>query len=216
MIPANIKWIVDFSLGDGGIYYNDTKLPIYQETHSEKQTEYINHKKDVLLSLGYNMSIYNYSIRGYRCVRLRSKTHKDFDTAHKWIYNKNRKSIDKALLRQLDARSLAYYYMDDGDVNKKHTIIDNITYTKAAHYRLATLNMSISELELFRLWLLEKFNIQSNKYQQGNGYRLYISRTESKDIFREIIEPYIVPSMMYKINIPHTFKDAMNLSTLRD
>ena len=216
MIPVNIKWIIDFSLGDGGIYYINTKLPIYQETHSAKQIEYINHKKDILSNLGYDMSTYEYDVKEYRCVRIRSKTHKDFDTAHKWIYNKNRKSIDKALLHQLDARSLAYYYMDDGDVNKKHTVIDNIKYTKAGHYRLATHNMSINELELFRLWLLEQFNIQSNKYQQGNGYRLYISRTESKDIFREIIKPYIVPSMMYKINIPHTYKDAMNISALRD
>jgi hypothetical protein len=80
---------------------------------------------------------------------------------------------------------LAYWYMDDG--------------TKHCYgYRILTCGFSLEENNLLAKALLVKFDLKVNIHKQRSYYLLYIT-AGSKNRFKELVEPYIVPSMRYKL-----------------
>lgn len=226
MIPENIKCIIDFTLGDGYISYIETgkRQARLKIDHSIKQREYLWHKIEVLNSYGFygHESIQTRVIKGkeYQTVSYVTKVYPEITTAHKWMYNSGRKAIDNALIRQLDAKSLAYWFMDDGSGPKTYrssSIVNGKRYTykysepKIERYTLATYNCTRDELQLIQNWLFQKYNIITHvkldkRAKTCLGAFLSIDNIDNKDIFRSIIQPYIIPSMKYKIEGAHTFK----------
>ena len=45
------------------------------------------------------------------------------------------------------------------------------------------------------------FGLKSSERKQKDGYQIYVSSVESFERFKEIIEPYVLDSMRYKIPI---------------
>jgi hypothetical protein len=80
---------------------------------------------------------------------------------------------------------LAYWHMDDG--SKKGD----------SGYNLYTCGFSLDENNELSKALQHKFGLEARVRVEG-GNRLYIPAA-SKQKFRELIEPYIVPSMRYKL-----------------
>ena len=218
MLPSNIKLIVDFTLGDGWIGYHSKthSLPYMRLEHGQKQVFYAKHKEQRLLNAGYELSSRLYSPKtgknvGKYYYQINTDQHKDFDTARKWMYNKNKKRIDRALLRQLDAESLAYLFMDDGsakhrqyNVNKDKSRI-YFEQPRTFAYRIATMSFSYEENVLLLQWLKEKFDIEARLEKAYNSFGIIMFNTESKDKFRDTIKQYITEDMLYKIQAPHTF-----------
>ena len=73
-------------------------------------------------------------------------------------------------------------YMDDG-------------YKTQCSYGIATNCFTIEELNKFRIFLLEKFNLETSIHK---GNRLYILAKSAKR-FTELISPYICNCMKYKL-----------------
>lgn len=218
MLPSNIKLIVDFALGDGWIGYHHagSKSPYLRIEHSQKQIFYAQHKEQRLLNAEYELSSRLYTPKTGKNVgkfyyQVNTRQHKDFDTARKWIYNKNKKTIDRALLRNLDSESLAYLFMDDGSAKHSQYNINkdkSRTYferPKTHCYRLATMCFSYDENLLLLAWLKEKFDIIAKIERKYNSFGIIIFGTENKDKFRSTISPYITEDMLYKIQAPHTY-----------
>lgn len=221
-----VKTLIDFTLGDGSISFplTEKRSARFKLEHSIKQREYLWHKAEILRDLGLDGSetIQEKHIKGktYQTVAYVTKTHTDILTARKWTYNQRRKTIDSALLRQLDARSLAYWFMDDGSgsrTKKSTSKVNGKRYTyyypehKIERYTLATYNCTLDELHLIQDWLQEKFSVQTHikldhRAETCLGAFLSIDGVENKDTFRSVIEPYVIPSMRYKIEGHHTFK----------
>lgn len=222
MLPDNIKTIVDFTLGDGWIGYRSKthKLPYMRIEHGQAQVFYAKHKQRILETLGYDLSARLYMSttkrnHGRYYYQINTFQHKDFDTARKWTYNRNLKVVDKALLRNLDAKSLAYWFMDDGcaklsnynqNKDKSRKYFENY---KTHCYKLSTNNFSYEEHTLILAWLKEKFDITAKIEKSMGSYCTLIFGTENKDRFRSTVEPYIIDDMRYKISHPHTF-DGMS------
>jgi len=206
----SIKTIIDFTLGDGylGFATTGSKHARLKLGHSIKQRDYVQHKAMRLREYGYTVR----ELQTDRTYTALTNSHADFTLAHKWLYNKRIKTIDKALLRQLDAESLAYWFMDDGSIStlQANTLRngDVIRYQtkKIKAYELYTNNFTYDEVVLIQDWLRTTFDVISHMYNK-RGYYLVVGDITSKDNFRNAIESFIIPSMRYKVQYPHTFRD---------
>ena len=102
---------------------------------------------------------------------------------YKSFYKNGKKIIPIDLLHKFTARSLAYMFMDDG--------------CKAAHgYTIATNCFTKEEITEFRKFLLDKFNLETSMYESNNVLRI---RAKSMNNFKELVSPYIHPTMLYKL-----------------
>ena len=107
------------------------------------------------------------------------------------FYKNNVKYISDVLSNSLTPRAIAYWYMDDG--NKSSNVC----------YVLSTCSFTEDEHNILINIFLEKYEIQVvMKYSSGYRY-LYISKKLSNNnshlIFKNLVKPYIVDSMLYKL-----------------
>lgn len=105
-------------------------------------------------------------------------------------YDENgKKRVPRDIEDKLTARSLAYWYQDDGTKSKPG-------------YILCTNNFKKEEVEFLREVLNRKFNISTNTREMRTGggcyYLIYVMGISAKD-FRDMISPYVVDSMRRKL-----------------
>ena len=107
---------------------------------------------------------------------------------------KRRKKLPKLIHRWLSARSLAYWFMDDGSC-KSATSFGVV---------LNTHNFKLCEVQTLCQILTNRWNLQcwprkqKNKFYKKVYYQIYISGQSFKQ-FLKIIEPYLIDSMRYKL-----------------
>jgi DNA-binding transcriptional regulator WhiA len=108
--------------------------------------------------------------------------------AHQF-YRNQRKCVPVRIIHKLLSEvSLAYWYMDDGSIKSKES--------KAVLFN--TQGFCEKEVEKLCEVLAQRFGLEATKRKQKEGWQIYISE-RSYERFVEIVLPYIVPSMMYKI-----------------
>jgi len=161
-------------------------------------------------SLGHGVSQYDY------CYHIAERLHQfiasfgDFNTKAKtkksfnfWTYRHdvfksyltrfyshgmNKKYFTIESIYDLEPEGLAYWYMDDGKFNKHGAY-------------LCVGAISVKEGKVFTDLLKNKFSLHSNLQcydAKNNNYAIYI-QARSHTHFYNLIGPYIVPSMKYKI-----------------
>ncbi len=114
-------------------------------------------------------------------------------------YNPVTKRREKVLptLDQLhmyfDAQSLAYLYMSDGSSKSSHT-------TEAG--RICVDNFTKEEADRLATFFDQKFGLKCTTHKQREDHRIYIP-ADQFDKFKSLVSPYMIPSMMYKLeNLP--------------
>lgn len=113
-------------------------------------------------------------------------SHPELQVYYEMFYPNGKKIIPKDLENYLSDRGLAYWYMDDGS---KYGL----------SYNISTCSFDLQEHKLFEHIFLTKWNIitetRLKKYST-----LYITKNNSSHIkFKNLIKPYIIPSMLYKL-----------------
>ncbi len=104
------------------------------------------------------------------------------------FYPKGVKQVPIIIGKLLTPLSLAIWFMDDGSI-------------KSRHHRALILNtQAFNELSLKRLQkvLDEKFGVCTILRRQKEGKQIYVL-AKSVDKFVEIIKPYLLPEMYYKL-----------------
>ena len=104
------------------------------------------------------------------------------------FYKENKKIIPLILSKLLTEQGVAIWFMDDGSYKSpehKTYIIHANGYTK-------------QELEIVRKVFDEKFGIKVGMHKQYSQWRLCVS-AESAASFKKMIQPYVIPSMRYKL-----------------
>lgn len=159
--------------------------------HCLEQKDYLAYKANVLNS---NVTSYIKDKDSYSCGKEFFKTNYNNKYELKKIYNlsfkDNRKTISKELVDKLEPLAIAIWYMDDGtsSFSKKSVVV-----------RFSTLSFTKEECALLQDKLL-KFNIHTTLQRHGDGYGWVIAiRQKSINDFMDLIEPYIVDCMKYKI-----------------
>lgn len=112
------------------------------------------------------------------------------EKTQKWI-----KNVPKKVNTFLTPRALAYFYMDDGALKW-------LGHSNAM--RICTENFTQEDVKRIQNALKTLYNIETNlnkKTLQGGaiGYRIFIPERSSSD-FRELINPYLVECMKYKVS----------------
>lgn len=126
----------------------------------------------------------------YKKIWFSTISHGAFRFYAQQFYRHKHKILPKLIHKWLSPMVLAIWFMDDGS-------------TKSKQHRALILNtQSFTVLELRRLIgvIKDRFNIEMTLRKQRNRHQLLVaSQTVGK--FVEIIKPYILPSMRYKLGI---------------
>jgi hypothetical protein len=203
------EFILGSLLGDSSVTRKNLNYRM-AINHGWKQEEYIKHKKEILgdlsqsniiktFSKGHNHKIWikgqfvDKFIKDYHGFILSSKVHPYFTELREKLYPNDKKTISKWWLDQITERSLAYWVMDDGGANHS----DN-SYTM----QISTYCYTYDEHLLLKDFLKSKFDIDINLQtvkNRGYGYTIRLNTENSKKL-RDLIKPFIIPSMMYKVD----------------
>ncbi len=163
--------------------------------HGKKQLDYLSFKAR-LFDACIRESIGGFvpSKKLYHAVPSRLE---EADAIHRLVYKNGRKTINQKWLDQIDDIGLAAWYMDDGQLsrqfgkNSKNASLSAFLHTEGFSYK---------ENLLICKWLLNKWNLKASVYSNGSRGHHYIRITsDSSKRFWDIVRPYIIKSMSYKI-----------------
>lgn len=180
--------IIGTLLGDGSLELNKktkAKNARYKAGHSNKQLEYIIHKHSVLGADICSNIIYT------KNVAFNTISHPYFTKYYSEFYKNGKKVIPFDLLERMSSLGLAYLFMDDGSRD-----------SKTNSYYLSLCSFELDEQKKFMQFLFNKFGIKTSLHAKGtkdNKYHHIYIKAESRNILIKLIEPYIIPSMKYKI-----------------
>lgn len=114
-------------------------------------------------------------------------SHSEFENYYNLFYPQGKKIIPASLIEQLTPQGIAYWFMDDGG-------------RKGSGYMFSTAGFSEQEHSILLDIFSNKYDIDCNIHR-SKYLSLYIpTRNNSNQKFKQLIEPYVVPSMKYKLD----------------
>lgn len=183
--------IIAMSIGDGHV----TKTGRLIIRHSTKQREYILYKHNLLNKI-YKATWYeSIDTNGFPYITTASLTNIFFKVLRRALYPNNKKTLTRKLLNRIDLQGLAIWWMDDGTKGTKYN--KDKTRVKACVYRLC-LCSTREQCQLVIDWLKETYNISFGMTKEGNNFSITCG-TRVGRVFSELIRPYVIPSMQYKL-----------------
>lgn len=187
--------LIAMSLGDG---YINPKGYLHL-LHSQKQKDYLEYKYNLIKDI-CKSGIKSTRIKGHRDtpyyyrVYLITRINRFLKALRKSLYIENKKFISRSILNRIDDRGLAIWWMDDGCRSPQY----RNGKIHSVNYILST-NISKEENQIIVDWLVDKYSIRPNIIKQKDKYVLVFHTRDGRK-FSNIIRPYIIPSMQYKIN----------------
>ncbi len=109
--------------------------------------------------------------------------------AHQFVKDR-RKCVPRLIHHYLTERGIAYWFMDDGSIKSKESkgvLFNTQGFVKNDVQRLVDT-------------LRDQFALEATPRKQNEGMQIYVSG-RSYDRFREIVDPYIIPTMRYKVPV---------------
>lgn len=186
--------IIGTLLGDGCLERNGRNIRLRLE-HSKDQKFYLVWKFRELKSIitGSIMKVCAYhkiNKRFYESYRAYTFSHEVIQYYQDRFYLNKKKVIPDNIGELLsDPLSLAVWFMDDGYKRNDCNAL-----------RLGTDSFRLEEQKLLQNVLSENFSIETKIHKKGKYWNLYVPVRESKR-FIEIIKPYILPKLNYKITL---------------
>ena len=178
-------------LGDASLGRRDNDQYDFQVGHCFEQKEWLSYKAKIL---GTNVTSYIKDENSFSSGKEFFKTSYGNKYELKKIYNlcskDGIKTVSKEWVMKLQPLAIAVWFMDDGTASfSKNAVIA----------RFSTLSFSEDQLKLLQNRLLD-FNILTTLQKHTDGLGLVIAiRQKSINVFMDLIEPYIVDCMKYKI-----------------
>jgi hypothetical protein len=160
-----------------------------QVVHSAAYRAYVEWKHQELALLKPS-PLYYYAKAKYPFWRFVTRSHPYLIELREVFYREGKKIVPDQILDLLKTpQSLAVWVMDDGTLDKNHGSV--VFETQA---------FSLEDIEKLRQCLWMNFGIQSRPCRsgRGRGLRLYVPVAEARKL-RQIIEPYVIASMRYKL-----------------
>ena len=185
--------IVGAILGDSTIE-NAWKNPRLRCAHSIRQKEYLFWKHTEFQTISNKPVLIRQKHfkngKIYESWQFNTYALGEFHKYWKSFYVNGKKIIPESIDKLLtDPLSLAVWFMDDG--HKR---------TDCNALRLSTDSFSFSEQGLLANVLEKNFGIASTLHKKGKYWNIYIPKLSAIK-FVQIIQPYILPSLEYKITL---------------
>ena len=191
-LSARQKSFIEGSLlGDGSLVSSWAKKSgnyRFMVSHSIKQQEYIEWKYEQLKPFVLTPPrLY----KPTQALSFRTISHPEMTEIHRIFYKNDTKILPKNIEEIIsNPFSLAVWFMDDGNLFRSGK------YTPG--YHLNTQSFTKDENHMMAKMFRDIWNVQCSLQKNHCKYRLYIV-SGSKEIYRNIIEDYILPSMKYKL-----------------
>lgn len=182
--------IVGSILGDAYLEANWSKTNYRMGIrHSVDQKEYVQWLYEILRPLVLTPPQY---YERTRSTWFRTISHSELSEWQKIFYREGKKVIPETIAQYLsNPVTVAVWFMDDGNIARN-------SGDKTWGYHLNTQSFTIAENELLQHTLRNAWDIQCT-LQKNNGYtRLYILK-RCAEKFRNIVKPYIIPELAYKL-----------------
>lgn len=188
-------------LGDGSISKVSEKTARFNIGQSIKQEDYVNHLYDIFKDMCGTPPRKQKSGE-YTIVYFNSLSSFELMDIYKLFVNDGIKGVPQNIEELLTARGLAYWFMDDG--TSSYVSIAKRLKTRNAFAMFCTDAFNDKDIDLLRNALFKNFGIKSSvaSPKSRKGKRIYIGTNETQKLF-DIIEPFIVDSMSYKIKRPY-------------
>jgi len=184
--------IVGSILGDGTLRVGEGAINVNLKIeHGLAQQEYVLWKYQILKNWVFTEPKISYRYRSdgekyAKSLWFRTIRHPLLTDFYKRFYKDGKKIIPKDINQEINPLALAIWIMDDGSLSYNRIDISTYSFTK-------------SEIDLLVKSLSEKFALTAKYYRdRDKGYRMYFNTRETKNLI-EIIKPYIIDSMKYKI-----------------
>jgi recombination protein RecA len=197
-------------LGDGNLgTESGGRTWRYRAIQKAEHEEYLFHKYEILKPLcgsppRYSLTVdartgnasdrWSFDTLTQPCLKFYGDMFYTYDTTTKrWV-----KDVPLKLEKHLTPRALAYFYMDDGALK---------WLNNSNAMRICTESFSEVGVDRIRKVLKESYSIDSSKTVERRndkaksliGYRIAIPE-KSSSAFRELIKPYLVDCMKYKVS----------------
>jgi len=193
--------VVGMVYGDGYINATNEKHELVV-AHSLTQADYCEHKAARLRKYfcrDFKVCKYRNGPGGrYWCVKF-TCSHPYMTQVRSWTYPGGKKYFLKRVLEMLTPEGIAFWYMDDGSA---HRNIDSEGWTTSVSTSIATFCSQIEAEtigEYFKQHHQILFKIRCRK-TSPEDHRFYLeANTEQSRWFVRLIQPYVIPSMLYKI-----------------
>lgn len=174
-------------LGDAYLSKNSAGNIIGGFTHCVKQKDFVLHKYEILKNICSQPRIKKlkderFKVKEYEQISVTIRSFANLKNIYNNFYEEGKKIVKKEILEQLDGLGLAIWFMDDGS-NAKYG------------YILCTNGFNNNDRKVIQEVFKNKFNLETTIRKTGE---IYI-KAESKEIFKSLIQPYIIPSMQYKL-----------------
>lgn len=196
--------IVSGILGDGSIRKQRKASMTF--TQCEKQKDYLFWKYDLfkkhdLLSNKMYPKEIIINLNGKKFKQYRFSTLQSYilSSYYDYFYKSGEKRITRKMLNKLDAFGLAIWYMDDGNLAKNfHKRKDGSKKLSSINLMLNTQSFCYEDHLIIQKYFMKVWNIETKIHKNKNKFRIVMNTTNTK-IFIEIIKPYIINCLKYKI-----------------
>jgi len=194
--------LIGMILGDATLRVRkDTQYPntwhnVLSIKHGEKQKEYIEYKANLIHSMfgGKPITVRPINNSGYPGYLI-YKSHKYFRILYKRMYKNGKKTFTSQVLNWLTPEGIAIWYMDDGSLCAKKR------NGKIHAYDLYLNTYSTKEEnEVIIQYFQDAYDIHFTLSKNKGLYRIRCGTKEARK-FIELVKPYIIPSMQYKIDM---------------
>jgi hypothetical protein len=184
-------------LGDGGMQLDKArkKSARFYESHCQKQKDYLEWKRSVLLPFASRLSRWDKKLddgRKAKGFQFRTCFHPVFLPLYEAFYGTGEKRLPEKVLEEISSLSLAVWYMDDGHLSMENK--DGV-FTLASGFPKEDID-KIAEI------LNRRFNLDIEPRDRGSVTVFWI---HNKDRFFSLIGKHIRPEMTYKIPISQRF-----------
>lgn len=193
--------LLGIAIGDG--YINTTRnRSELVVAHGPKQRDYCEHKAALVKqAFGGNFNVKDYASGPggkYRSFKFTS-SNPYWANLKSWLYPFGKKKYTRKVLDMLTPEGIALWYMDDGHARTNKNKDGWVTSTAT---NIATM-CSESECATIRDYFLEVHGIEWKiRCRKGSApeaaFFIECNTTESRK-FCELVRPYIIPSMLYKL-----------------
>ena len=176
--------IIGCILGDGHVRKMPGRMDAFLEVnHSIKAKEYVDLKYSILKNICESPPKKREIDQKRTAYRFFTKQHPEITELYKLFYQNGRKVIPKGF--RLDPLMLAVWFMDDGSKTKKGDV-----YLNCQQFDFQSQRRLLHALRLL--------GIRARMNKDKKYYRIRIYK-ESIPRLLELIKPYLVPSMEYKV-----------------
>ena len=195
-------------LGDG--YLNERGGNVrLQMNHGLQQEEYIKWKAEKLHNLLTPRGLKRETFNDRHSRTGKVNRFNFFTISHEYLaflrellYIDNKKTFTEECLDRLTPLGLACWIMDDGSLDRRKSKVrkDGTRIYSSVRFRICTCSKDGIQEELICKKLKEKFNLDFTTVHHGKGYYIVNCNTTNFRKLVEIVKPFIVPSMRYKID----------------